>query len=74
MNSTVIGELEALVTEVENDSELRVFIITGAGRSLVASADISEQCARLGAAAVGVSAAARCSAASKSWRFPPSPQ
>ena len=43
LNSTVISELEQLITEVEQDTELRAFILTGEGRSFVAGADIGEQ-------------------------------
>ncbi len=43
LNSQVISELEQLITEVENDAELGAFILTGAGRSFVAGADIGEQ-------------------------------
>lgn len=43
LNSTVISELEQLVTELENDRELRAVILTGEGRSFVAGADIGEQ-------------------------------
>ena len=43
LNSTVIAELEQLVTELENDRELRAVILTGEGRSFVAGADIGEQ-------------------------------
>ena len=43
LNSTVISELEQLIGEVEKDPELRALIITGAGRSFVAGADIGEQ-------------------------------
>ena len=43
LNSTVISELEQLIGEVERDLELRALIITGAGRSFVAGADIGEQ-------------------------------
>mgnify|MGYP003295787805 CR=1 FL=1 len=43
LNSTVISELEMLVTELEKDTELRAFILTGEGRSFVAGADIGEQ-------------------------------
>ena len=43
LNSTVISELEQLVSEVERDGELRVLILTGEGRSFVAGADIGEQ-------------------------------
>ena len=43
LNSTVISELEQVITEVEKDAELGAFIITGEGRSFVAGADIGEQ-------------------------------
>ena len=43
LNSTVISELEQVVTELENDRELRAVILTGEGRSFVAGADIGEQ-------------------------------
>lgn len=44
LNSTVIGELEKLMGEIEADKTLRVLILTGEGRSFVAGADIAEQC------------------------------
>lgn len=44
LNSTVISDLEALITEVEQDKTLAAFILTGEGRSFVAGADIGEQC------------------------------
>ena len=71
LNSTVISELEQLISEVEKDAELGAFIITGEGRSFVAGADIGEQ---RPPAASGASGAAPCSAGSRSWRSPPSPQ
>lgn len=43
LNSQVIAELTELIAEVEKDEELRVFMITGEGRSFVAGADIGEQ-------------------------------
>lgn len=43
LNSQVISDLEALIGEVEKDTELRAFILTGEGRSFVAGADIGEQ-------------------------------
>ena len=43
LNSTVISELEQLIGEVEKDTELGAFILTGEGRSFVAGADIGEQ-------------------------------
>ena len=43
LNSTVISELEQLISEVEKDTELGAFILTGEGRSFVAGADIGEQ-------------------------------
>ena len=39
----MITELEEKIAEIENDSELSVLIMTGAGRSFVAGADIAEQ-------------------------------
>ena len=36
LNSTVIGDLEQAITEVEKDAELGALIITGEGRSFVA--------------------------------------
>lgn len=43
LNAQVISELEDAITEVENDPEARVLILTGEGRSFVAGADIGEQ-------------------------------
>ena len=43
LNSTVIGDLEQAISEVEKDAELGALIITGEGRSFVAGADIGEQ-------------------------------
>ena len=43
LNSTVISELEQLLTEIEKDDALRALVITGEGRSFVAGADIGEQ-------------------------------
>ena len=43
LNSTVISELEQVISEVEKDADLRAFILTGEGRSFVAGADIGEQ-------------------------------
>lgn len=43
LNSTVIAELEQVVTELENDGTVRCMILTGEGRSFVAGADIGEQ-------------------------------
>ena len=42
LNSTVITELEQVVTALENDSTIRAMILTGEGRSFVAGADIGE--------------------------------
>ena len=42
LNSTVVSELEQVISEVEKDAELGAFIITGEGRSFVAGADIGE--------------------------------
>ena len=43
LNSTVITELERVIGEVEGDGALLGLILTGAGRSFVAGADIGEQ-------------------------------
>ena len=43
LNSTVIAELEQVVATLENDRDVRCMILTGAGRSFVAGADIGEQ-------------------------------
>ena len=43
LNSTVITELEQVISEVEGDGALLGLILTGAGRSFVAGADIGEQ-------------------------------
>lgn len=43
LNSTVIGELEQVISEVEKDASLGAMILTGEGRSFVAGADIGEQ-------------------------------
>lgn len=43
LNSTVIGELEQVISEVEKDVSLGAMILTGEGRSFVAGADIGEQ-------------------------------
>ena len=72
LNSAVVSDLEQAISEVEKDAELGALIITGQGRSFVAGADICEQYV-MDVAASGASAAALCSAASRSWRSPPSP-
>ena len=43
LNSTVITELELVVTALESDRDVRCLILTGEGRSFVAGADIGEQ-------------------------------
>ncbi len=43
LNGAVVSDLEALISEVEKDTELGAFILTGEGRSFVAGADIGEQ-------------------------------
>ena len=43
LNGTVLQELSRVVAEVENDIEVRAFILTGEGRAFVAGADIGEQ-------------------------------
>lgn len=43
LNKTVFNDLEALLTEIEENQEIRVVIITGSGqKAFVAGADISE--------------------------------
>lgn len=42
LNSKILHELSRALTVVENDKKTRVLIITGAGKSFVAGADISE--------------------------------
>lgn len=43
LNGQVLDELKALIDDVERDEELRALIITGAGRSFAAGADIGAQ-------------------------------
>lgn len=43
LNSTVIAELEQVVTKLEQDRDICAMILTGEGRSFVAGADIAEQ-------------------------------
>ena len=42
LNSGVLHELDAILDEIEGREDLHVVVITGAGRSFVAGADISE--------------------------------
>lgn len=42
LNSEVLVELNKLLDTIENDNDLKVLVITGAGRSFVAGADIKE--------------------------------
>ena len=42
LNSQVLSDLDAVLTEVEANAEIYVVILTGAGRSFVAGADIGE--------------------------------
>ena len=42
LNSAVLTELDAAITEVENNDEILAVILTGEGRSFVAGADIAE--------------------------------
>ena len=44
LNSTVLSELDAAFTAIENDKEIKAVIITGEGRAFVAGADISQMC------------------------------
>ncbi len=43
LNTAVLTDLEQVIGEVEKDKELGALILTGAGRSFVAGADIGEQ-------------------------------
>ena len=42
LNSQVLCDLDEAITKVEQDESVRVVILTGAGRSFVAGADIGE--------------------------------
>ncbi len=42
LNSQVISELDSVLSEIKSREDLHVVVITGAGRSFVAGADISE--------------------------------
>ena len=42
LNSQVLSDLDTAIAQVESDSEIYVVILTGAGRSFVAGADIGE--------------------------------
>lgn len=42
LNSQVISDLDAVLTEIEQNAEIYVVVLTGAGRSFVAGADIGE--------------------------------
>lgn len=42
LNTSLLEELEQAVKEVERDTDIRVLLITGAGKAFVAGADISE--------------------------------
>ncbi len=42
LNTTVLGELNAAVDQMNEDSDVRVIIFTGAGRAFAAGADIGE--------------------------------
>lgn len=44
LNAAVVTEIEQVLGTVEQDKDLRALILTGAGRSFVAGADIAEQC------------------------------
>ena len=45
LNGAVLEDLSQVVAQVERDSEVRAFILTGEGRAFVAGADIGEQSA-----------------------------
>ena len=42
LNSQVLSDLDAVIDQVAADDEIYVMILTGAGRSFVAGADIGE--------------------------------
>ena len=42
LNDQVLRDLDAVLTQAEEDAELYVLVVTGAGRSFVAGADIGE--------------------------------
>ena len=42
LNSQVLCDLDAAISQVEADDEVRAVVLTGAGRSFVAGADIGE--------------------------------
>ena len=42
LNSQAVAEMEQVIAEVAADAEVRVLIVTGAGRAFVAGADIAE--------------------------------
>ena len=42
LNLGVLGDLEKVITQAENDPDVYVLVITGAGRSFVAGADITQ--------------------------------
>jgi len=44
LNSTLIAEMEQVISEVKKDTELGALIVTGEGRAFAAGADISEMC------------------------------
>ena len=50
LNSTVIADLEQVISEVEKDADLRAFILTGEGRSFT----IAEQRALVDLCAKGI--------------------
>ena len=72
LNSTVITNLEQVVTTLENDRDIRCMILTGAGRSFVAGADIGEQCSAGSGRRphAGASGAARCIRRIEKLEFP----
>ncbi|HWQ58265.1 MAG TPA: enoyl-CoA hydratase-related protein [Clostridia bacterium] len=42
LNTAMLGEIERAAVQVEQDPEIRVLVVTGAGKAFVAGADISE--------------------------------
>ena len=62
LNSQVLSDLDAALDQVEANEEIYVVILTGAGRSFVAGADIGEMSSSLpSTAGTSASTAAMCS-------------
>ena len=42
LNTETLSELDSVIDDIENDDEVLAVVLTGAGKSFVAGADISE--------------------------------